>query len=82
MNTQTLNVRDLARNMRKVTSAVERGQSFTVLRNGKSVFRIEPVGEDDASAQQPFLSLTDLEQAQFEGPRDLSKHIDEVVYGV
>lgn len=74
-------MRDLTRNMKQITNAVARGQSFTVLCNGKSIFRIEPV-VPDAIETPPHFSLADLETAQFAGPKNLSKKIDEVAYRV
>lgn len=78
MTTQTMNIRDLTRNMKKITSAVEGGASFTVLRNAKPVFRIEPI----VDAKVVTFTLADLKRAQFKGPKDMSTQIDKVAYGV
>lgn len=83
MNTntpQTVNMRDLARNLKKITSAVERGASFTVLRNAKPVFRIAPMETDEVKTMR--LTLKDFARAQFKGPKNLSAEVDKIVYGV
>ncbi len=75
-----MNMRDLVRNMKEITNAVERGASFTVLRNAKPVFRIAPL--EEGGSKTMHLTLKDFARAQFKGVKDLSKRVDTVVYGV
>ena len=80
MKINTIHTRDLARNMKKITQAVERGASYTVLRNAKPVFRIEPITNDTSKTVR--LNLEELKKIQFKGPQNLSKKIDDIAYGI
>ncbi len=71
----TINIRELYRNLKKITERAEKGESFLVLKNSRPVFKIEP-----EQKKKPF-SIEELSKIRFKGPKDLSKRIDEIVYG-
>lgn len=74
-----IGVRELARNMKSISRATKRGASFLVMRNAEPVFRIEPALEE----KKGKYTLKDLMSIRFDsGEKDLSKRIDEIVYGI
>ena len=79
MTSKIIGIRELHRNLKRISQAVKRGQSFVVLRNTTPVFRIEPL--PGAKAGKKY-GLDDFRRAEFSGPKDLSKRIDESVYGI
>ena len=79
MNSKIIGIRELHRNLRRVSEAVKRGQSFVVLRNATPIFRIEPL---TVVKTRKKYTLADLKDIQFPGPGDLSERIDEFVYGL
>lgn len=81
MNLQIIGVKELYKQLKQVSQAALRGQSFLVVRNSKPVFRIEPI---EPTAEKKY-SLKDFKNIQFKmryKDRNLSKKIDEIVYGV
>ncbi|NBD74399.1 hypothetical protein GVX82_05160 [Patescibacteria group bacterium] len=73
---QTISVRELHTNMKKITEAVARGERFTVVKNATPVFEITPL-------QPPApRTLADWEHIQFslDEPQNLSGTVDEIVY--
>lgn len=78
MTPTTIGVREFQRDFASVTAAVERGQSFIVVRHAKPIARLVPV-EDEKKRKY---TLKDLETLRFSGGKNLSKEIDKIVYGV
>jgi len=72
-----LGIKELQVNLKRVADAAQKGQSFTVVRGSKPVFRIEPIVEVKRTG-----TLEDfLQKGLFFGEKDLSVKVDEVVYG-
>ncbi|MDB5237603.1 MAG: hypothetical protein JWL88_705 [Parcubacteria group bacterium] len=77
MTTAIIGIKELQNNLKRVADAVLKGASFTVVRDSKPVFRIEPILSNKRSG-----TLEDfLASATFSGDKDLSSRIDEIVYG-
>ena len=73
-----IGVRELVRNTKAVSRETRKGVSFIVMRNTEPLFRIEPVVEGRGKKY----SKKDLMGIRFKsGERDLSKKIDNIVYG-
>ena len=79
MASKIIGIRELHRNLKRVSEAVKRGQSFVVLRNATPIFRIEPLSVVKTGKKY---TLADFRHAEFFGPKDLSERIDEFVYGI
>lgn len=80
-----IGVRELTRNMKTISRATKRGASFLVMRNTEPLFRIEPIADEKKQENIPAgkYTLKDLMGIRFRsGEKDLSKRIDEIVYGV
>ena len=73
-----IGIKELQGNLKRVADAAQRGETFTVVRDSKPVFRIEPIQEP----RQKKRTLTDLlNAARFSHPdKNLSKKVDEIVY--
>ncbi len=72
-----LGIKELQVNLKRVADAALKGASFTVVRDSKPVFRIEPIAVGTRTG-----TLDDfLKTGRFSGDKDLSQRIDEVVYG-
>ena len=75
-----IGVRELTRNMKTISRAAKRGTSFLVMRNTEPIFRIEPITDEKQTGKY---TLKDLIGIRFKsGEKDLSKRVDEIVYGV
>ncbi len=73
-----IGIKELQRSLKKVADAAGRGETFTVVRDSKPVFRIEPI----AGRKTGKYRLKDLLSIRFNsGEKDLSKRVDEIVYG-
>ncbi len=72
-----MGIKELQLNLKRVADAAQKGESFLIVRDSKPVFRIEPMQNDGRSG-----TLEDaFEALRFKGEKDLSKKIDEIVYG-
>ncbi len=81
METQIIGIKQLYTGLKDITEQVRFGQSFLVVKNSKPVFRIEPV-EKTVQPRKKY-TLKDLEKITFSSDDpDLSKKVDEIVYGV
>ena len=81
MNLQIIGIKQLYTGLKDITEQARRGQSFLVVKNSKPAFRIEP--PDEQPQRKKKYTLKDLEKITFRsGDPDLSKKVDEIVYGV
>ena len=79
MEPQFIGVKQLHRDLPKIAERVRRGQSFIVMKHAKPILRIEPVRQ----TKKKKYTLADLMTIQLSGgDKNLSKHIDQVVYGI
>ncbi|MDO8626435.1 MAG: hypothetical protein Q7K39_03185 [Candidatus Magasanikbacteria bacterium] len=79
MEPTIIGVKKLYRDLHGIARATARGQSFTVVKYSKPIFRIEPV----ATPNRKKYTLNDLFAIRFKGgDPNLSKNIDKIVYGV
>jgi len=79
MRERIVGIRQLHRDLTKIMKAVSKGDEFVVMRNSKPVFRIMPL---ERHPTPRLFTLKDLKKLQFHsGEKDLSKKIDEIVYG-
>ncbi len=71
-----IGIKELHRNLKRVADAAVKGKSFTVVRDSRPVFRIEPVEvlETKTRTIDDFLAL------KFRGDADLSTRVDEIAY--
>ena len=77
--TATIGVRELHRNMKRISERVSHGGSFVVMKSSRPVFRIEPI---ERKRERKY-TWEDLEKFQFTGfEKDLSKKVDKILYGV
>ena len=75
---QTVTMRELHRNLKKIGEEAQKGQTFVVIKNSKPAFTIGPVEEESTK----FHTLKDLKKLRFRsGQGDLSQRIDEILYG-
>jgi len=77
METQIIGIKQLHKELSKISEKARKGQSFIVVKNSKPVFRIEPL----ESLVKPRYTLKDLEKIRFKGEKNLSKNIDKILYG-
>ncbi len=77
MSTKIIGIKQLHKELKKVSDATERGESFLVVRNSKPVFEIRPVEE----RKEKKYSLKDFKKIQFESKnKNLSKELDKIIY--
>jgi len=74
-----IGIKELHRNLKRVADAAVKGKSFTVVRDSKPVFRIEPVGVEPRGGGTMREILKRLEFSDKD--RNLSRNIDKIVYG-
>jgi antitoxin (DNA-binding transcriptional repressor) of toxin-antitoxin stability system len=72
-----IGIKELQLNLKRVADAVQKGASFTVVRDSKVVFKIIPAIDE----QRTGTLLDAYNAVKFQGPRDLSKQVDAMVYG-
>ena len=73
-----IGIKELQGNLKRVADAAQRGETFTVVRDSKPVFRIEPITGD----KKGKYTLKDLLSIRFNsGEKNLSKRVDEILYG-
>ncbi len=77
-NEQTIGVKELHANLKKIYSAVDKGGSFLVMKNTRPAFRIVPVQQ---KINKKY-NINDVMHLQFKGGKNLSKNIDELIYSV
>jgi antitoxin (DNA-binding transcriptional repressor) of toxin-antitoxin stability system len=78
MDAQIIGIKQLHKDLSKISEEAKRGQSFIVVKNSKPVFRIEPVG----SLVRPRYTIKDFEKIRFKSnDKNLSRHIDKILYG-
>jgi len=77
MEPQIIGVKQLYKELKQISQAVQWGKTFLVVKNSKPVFRIEPVKK---VARKEY-SLRDFKKLQFTtSDKALSKRIDSIVY--
>ena len=79
MNTpQTVGVKEFRENFKKYANATKRGQSFIVSNHKEPLFKVGPLEEPVGK-----YTLKDMTKIRFSHPdKNVSKKIDEIVYGV
>lgn len=80
MNTTIIGTKQLRSSLPDIAKAVKRGVRFSVMRHHEHLFDIVPPKD-----KKTTYTLEDFEKLQFSDQdctRDLSKKIDEIVYGV
>lgn len=76
MTDTIIGIKELHKNLKRVADATLRGARFTVVRDSKPVFRIEPIDMPGAKIR----TIDDFLALKFKGDADLSKRIDEIAY--
>lgn len=78
-----IGIKELHRNLKRVADAAVKGKSFTVVRDSRAVFRIEPMAGTAYGQKKKYRTMSDiLKAARFSDPDPhLSQKIDEIVYG-
>jgi len=75
MSDSIIGIKELHRNLKRVADAAQKGASYTVVRDSKPVFRIEPI-----KIKAKTRTIDDFLALKFKGDADLSKRVDEIVY--
>ena len=79
MEPTIVGIKQLYRELPRITRAVSRGQSFMVMKHTTPIFKISP---PETQSKKKYV-LADLFALRFKGgDPDLSKKIDDIVYGV
>ena len=77
MEAQIIGVKQLHKNLKQISEAAIKGESFLIVRNSKPVFRIEPIKK----ILNKKHTINDLWKIRFENDdKDLSKKIDKILY--
>jgi len=77
MEAQIIGVKQLHKDLKRISEAAMGGESFLIVRNSKPVFRIEPIRE----ITKKKYTLDDFKKIQFRsGNKNLSKNVDKIVY--
>lgn len=77
METQIIGVKQLYKDLKRISDQTLNGQSFLVVKNSKPIFRIEPIKE----VKNKKYNLNDAKKLQFViRDRNLSKNIDKHLY--
>lgn len=81
MHEPMIGIKQLYKELPRVAKAAQMGRSFLVVKHNKPIFRIEPVRMPGTARKKN--TLTDFERLQFRGgDRNISKKIDQIVYGL
>lgn len=79
MKSQIIGIKQLYRELKKISEDTQEGKSFIVVKNSKPVFRIEPMH----IVKKHRYTLADLQKVQFRtSDKNLSKKIDSNVYKI
>ncbi len=79
MEETVIGIKQLHKDLSKVTRAAEKGRTFIVMKHAKAVFRIEPIQKQSKKKY----TFKDLMSIRFDSDdKDLSKKIDHYVYGI
>ncbi|MFQ6049728.1 MAG: type II toxin-antitoxin system Phd/YefM family antitoxin [Candidatus Paceibacterales bacterium] len=74
---EIIGVKQLYKNLKKISKRVAKGESFIVVKRSKPVFKVIPYRKEKAKQY----TLKDLEQLQFKSKdKRLSKKINNLVY--
>ena len=71
-----IGIKELHQNLKRVADAAMKGKSFTVVRDSKPVFRIEPI----EMSQGKTRTIDDFLALKFKGDASLSRRVDEIAY--
>ena len=82
---QTINVRQLQRNMKDISAKVQQGESFAVFKNSDLIFQINPAATitlpKKKKHKEETTTLHDVfKNAQFNNGKNLSAEVDNIVY--
>lgn len=82
---KTVSIRDLQRNMKEISSEVQKGESFAVFKNSKLIFQINPAENIDIADNGKTSKETTLHELfkdlQLDSPdQSTSENIDDIVY--
>ena len=73
-----IGMRELGRNLSRISHEAAMGNRFLVTKNNKTIFRIEPENE----IKKKIFTSADLTRASVAtGDPNLSQKVDEIVYG-
>ncbi len=74
-----IGIKELQKSLKRVSEEANKGRHFTVVRNSRPVFSIHPIV---SQKKLPKYTFDDFKKVQFSTKdRDLSKKVDEIVYG-
>lgn len=62
MKNTIVGLKELRENIEKYISQIEKGESFTVVRKSKPVFKISPLGDEDNDAWEPVIDFTRIKK--------------------
>jgi len=76
MDTRIVGIKNLHKQLSKISDEALEGKSFIVVKNSKPVFRIEPIEKEKK------YNLGDFTKIQFRSKnKNLSREIDSSIYG-
>lgn len=76
-----IGIKELHRNLKRVADAALKGASFTVVRDSRPVFHIEPAHPNISPGKKRRTMEDFFALAVKTGDPDLSKKVDDIVYG-
>lgn len=77
MDPSIIPINQVYRELKSITTKVQKGSSFLVVKNSKPVFKIVPL--DTVSPPKKY-NLQDFTKISFSGAKGLSKKIDTFIY--
>lgn len=79
METQIIGIKQLHKELKKISGKTLQGHSFIVVKNSKPVFRIEPINQKGLKKKK--YTKDDLWKIRFKSrDKDLSKNVDKILY--
>ncbi|MCI0565765.1 hypothetical protein L0Y46_01060 [bacterium] len=75
-----IGVREFSRSLKNISRETKRGVSFLVMRNTEPLFYVEPFKQGEKKGAYMLKDLTGIRFKSEE--KNLSRRIDEIVYGI
>lgn len=80
MPNEIIGFKELRTNLTRIGKQAEKGHGFLVMKHNRPLFRIQPIEHTDNKAETLFDAFKDVRFSG--GDPNLSKHIDDIVYGL
>lgn len=78
---EIIGVKQLYKNLKKISQSVARGESFIVVKRSKPIFRVIPYQKKEIEKKYTLRDLKNLQFKKLKGKKErLSEKIDEIIY--